>query len=79
MPAGLPAGVHEGPVQRALDSAQRPSSPALRPQSVALADNVITYSFGAALLGMLEAYWDSLAPGAFQVGRAVQLKAFCVC
>ena len=67
--------MHEGPLQRALDLAQRPSSPALQPQTVDAADSVITYSFGAALLAMLEAYWESLAPGAFQVGSPVQVAA----
>lgn len=52
---------------KALLDAQRPGVPALRPSDWTMSNSVITYSFGAALLGMLETYWDATASGTFQV------------
>ncbi|KAK9811131.1 hypothetical protein WJX73_005144 [Symbiochloris irregularis] len=67
-PQGQPIGSHEGPVTKALSEAQRPGIPALRPDDWTTGNSVITYSFGAALLGMLETYWDASAAGTFQAG-----------
>jgi hypothetical protein len=82
-------GVHEGPRSLALSSDDDPDRAALVPQLNASGTAVlqftgrIAYSKGAALLGMLEAYWEALTPGSFRVralsGPLSTARALCVC
>lgn len=66
-------GVHEGPRHLAMmedeDADLAPLVPQLDTKGVALQTSTPrnTYSKGAALLGMLEAYWEALLPNSFQV------------
>jgi hypothetical protein len=67
--------VHEGPRHLALTEDEDAQLAALVPKldfrGTALQTTTprTTYSKGAALLGMLEAYWEALLPNSFQVGK----------
>ncbi|KAK9823867.1 hypothetical protein WJX72_006025 [[Myrmecia] bisecta] len=74
-PEGEALGVHEGPHARALQAdADALSQPLVIPQDAADAAfqdpayGTIVYSKGAAVLRMLEGFWEAALPGSFQEG-----------
>lgn len=62
-------GVHEGVVQQALRVSADPQVEAQLPaKGKEPALDAVTYSRGAAVLGMIQSYMDSLEPEVFGVG-----------
>ena len=77
MCAGENIGVHEGPRQNALTTDSSPYIEALlfdyTPDNFLSYFPAIPYSKGASVWNMLEAYWDTAGPDAFQVHHQTKL------
>ena len=71
MCVGEGIGIHEGPRATALLADDEPLTSALVPATAAqprlLPSGAVEYSKGAAVLRMLQSFWEAGRPGSFQV------------
>ena len=69
--AGEAIGIHEGPRATALLADDEPLTSAMVPEAAAqlrlFPSGAVEYSKGAAVLRMLQSFWDAGRPGSFQV------------